>query len=50
MGLLSFQGPFGTRCTQLTAAILIAILPIIALYLLCQRYIVEGLTAGSFKE
>jgi raffinose/stachyose/melibiose transport system permease protein len=50
LDLLSFQGQFGTHYTEMTAAILIAILPLLAFYLFCQRYMVSGMTAGALKE
>lgn len=49
LGLRNFQGQFTTEHTALNAAILLAIGPILILYLLLQRYIVSGLTTGSLK-
>lgn len=49
LGLLNFQGQFATNYTGLAAGILIAVVPILVLYLLLQRYIVGGLTAGATK-
>jgi raffinose/stachyose/melibiose transport system permease protein len=31
------------------AVIIMAVIPIIAFYFACQRYIIEGVTAGSVK-
>lgn len=50
LGLLSFQGQFGGRFGQLSAAILIAVAPILLVYVLFQRYLVAGITAGAVKE
>jgi raffinose/stachyose/melibiose transport system permease protein len=49
LGLRNFQGQFTTEHTALNAAILLAIGPILLLYLVLQRYIVSGLTTGSLK-
>lgn len=49
LGLLNFQGQFATNYTGLAAGILIAVVPILVLYMLLQKYIVGGLTAGATK-
>lgn len=49
LGLLNFQGEFGSNYPQLTAAILIAVAPILVAYLIFQRYLVSGLTSGAIK-
>ena len=49
LGLLNFQGQFATNYTGLAAGILIAVVPILLLYMLLQKYIVGGLTAGATK-
>lgn len=49
LGLLSFQGPFSTDFQLLTAAIVIAALPVLIVYIVLQRYFVSGLTAGAVK-
>jgi len=49
LGLRNFQGLFTTEHTALNAAILLAIGPLLILYLVLQRYIVSGLTTGSLK-
>lgn len=49
LGLLNFQGQFATNYTGLAAGILIAVAPILVLYMLLQKYIVGGLTAGATK-
>ena len=48
LGLLNFQGQFATDYTGLSAGILIAIIPILLVYALLQRWIVGGL-AGALK-
>jgi raffinose/stachyose/melibiose transport system permease protein len=49
LGLLNFQGQFATNYTGLSAGILIAIVPILVIYALLQRWILSGLTAGALK-
>lgn len=41
---------FGQRWGAFSAASLIGALPIVVVFLLCQKYIVSGLTRGSVKE
>ena len=49
LGLLHFQGEFGAQYPELAAGILIAIAPVLVIYLLFQRYLVSGLTAGAVR-
>ena len=49
VGLLNFQGQFANNNTGLAAGILIAVVPILIAYILMQRWIVGGLTAGATK-
>ena len=49
VGLLNFQGQFSANNTGLAAGIFIAVLPILIAYILLQRWIVGGLTAGATK-
>ena len=49
VGLLNFQGQFANNNTGLAAGILIAVVPILAAYIILQRWIVGGLTAGATK-
>ncbi len=44
-----FYGTFSTDTGLIMAALLLAMLPILILYLFLQRYIVEGITAGAVK-
>jgi raffinose/stachyose/melibiose transport system permease protein len=48
LGLLNFQGQFATDYTGLSAGILIAIVPILVVYAVLQRWIIGGL-AGALK-
>ncbi len=49
-GLFQFFGKNGVIWNELMAACLIAILPVLVVFLLLQKYIIEGLTAGAVKE
>ncbi len=44
-----FYGTFSTDIGLIMAALLLAMLPILLLYLFLQKYIVEGVTAGAVK-
>jgi raffinose/stachyose/melibiose transport system permease protein len=47
VALTTFQGEFITQYPLLMAGLTITALPIIAVYLLMQRYIIKGVTAGA---
>ena len=44
-----FYGTYSTDIGLVMAALLLAMLPILILYLLLQRYIVDGVTSGAVK-
>jgi raffinose/stachyose/melibiose transport system permease protein len=48
-GMIVFQGVYGSDWPTLAAAVLIMALPMLVLFLVLQRYIVSGLTAGAVK-
>ena len=48
-GLLAFHGAHLTEYPLLMAGMLISILPIVVLYLVMQRHIIRGITAGALK-
>lgn len=48
-GLMVFQGAHITRYPLLMAGITITVLPIVAVYLVMQRHIITGITAGAVK-
>jgi ABC-type glycerol-3-phosphate transport system permease component len=50
VGLAMFRGQYETQWEQMMAASSFSILPIVALFLITQRYLIEGLTAGGVKE
>jgi raffinose/stachyose/melibiose transport system permease protein len=49
MGIMQFQGQFGTDWARVLAFVSLALAPTIAFYLLAERQIIAGLTAGAVK-
>lgn len=49
LGLMQFQGEFMTNWPALLAYVTVTIVPAIIMFLLAQKYIVAGLTAGATK-
>ena len=50
MAIQYFRGGYGrVELAPMMACIIIAIIPIIVLYMTCQRYIIEGVVAGAVK-
>jgi raffinose/stachyose/melibiose transport system permease protein len=49
LGLMGFQGQYMTSWQLVLAFITLTILPAILMFLMAQRYIVAGLTAGAVK-
>ena len=49
LALQAFMGQFGNNYTQLNAAIVMAILPVVVVYLMFQRHFVSGLASGAVK-
>jgi len=49
IGLASFVTPLGSNYEALIAGAVMAILPILVLFLFFQRYFIEGLTVGGVK-
>lgn len=49
LALQSFQGQYATQWHLLMAASLLMLLPIVIIFLIGQRYFVEGLTLGAVK-
>ena len=48
-GLLAFHGTHLTEYPLLMAGMVISILPIVAVYLVMQRHMIRGITAGALK-
>lgn len=50
MAIQYFRGSYGTvNMGAMMACIMIDVIPIIALYLICQKYIISGVAAGAVK-
>jgi raffinose/stachyose/melibiose transport system permease protein len=49
LGLMAYQGQYSTQWQLVLAFITVTILPAILMFLMAQRYIVSGLTAGAVK-
>ncbi len=49
LGLMAYQGQYSTAWQLVLAFITLTILPAILMFLMAQRYIVSGLTAGAVK-
>ena len=49
LGLWNFQGEHGTDVPSTMAAVVLSMLPLLALYLLGRRHLLRGLTAGFGK-
>ena len=50
VGLTLLKGRFSVDVPRLMAGMSTAIMPMIVLYVFCQKYLVKGLVAGSLKE
>ena len=50
LGLMQFRGEFIANWTAILAAVVLATLPLLILFLIFQNAFIEGLTAGSVKE
>ncbi len=49
LGMRLFDGQYGTQWGELMAAATVCSLPVILIFLVAQKYIVSGVTAGSVK-
>lgn len=49
LGIMQFQGQFGTDWAKVLAFVSLSLLPTIGFYLLAERQIIAGLTAGAVK-
>ena len=48
-GLIVFEGVYGSNWPALAAAVLMLMIPMLILFMVLQRYIIGGLTAGAVK-
>ena len=49
VAIATFHGQHGTDWGLVFAASLIALVPVIVIFIALQRYFIKGLTAGSFR-
>ena len=49
LGLMGFQGLFGSQYGQLNAGIMISVVPVLIVYFFFQRYFISGLASGAVK-
>lgn len=49
LGLANFSGQFTTNYGAQMAGLTMAILPVILIFLLLEKYVVKGMTAGAVK-
>ena len=50
LGVMQFQGQYGTDIALVMAFLVLAMIPAVVFYLFAERYLVAGLTAGAIKE
>ena len=50
VGLASFQGQYAIEWTNLMAGAVLTTIPIVVLFLVLQKYLVGGMTAGAVKQ
>ena len=49
ISLFSFTGPLGSRYNLICAGVIISLLPALIVFVLCQKQIYSGITAGAVK-
>ena len=49
LGIMQFQGQFGTDYSKIMAYVTLLIIPAVLFYLVAEKYIVTGLTGGELK-
>ena len=49
LGIMQFQGQYGSDWPRILAFLTLSILPAIAFFLMAQRFIISGLTGGAVK-
>ena len=50
ISLYTFTGPLGNRYNLICAGVIISLLPALIVFILCQKQIYSGITAGAVKE
>ncbi|MBJ6986321.1 carbohydrate ABC transporter permease [Devosia sp. MC532] len=49
LGIMQYQGQYGTDWPRVLAYLSLSILPAIIFFLAAQRYVISGLTGGAVK-
>jgi len=49
LGIMQFQGQFGTDWSRVMAYVVLLIIPAVVFYIFAEKYIVTGLTGGELK-
>lgn len=49
-GIFNFMGQYGTKWSYLSAFAIVAIIPVVLIFIFMQKYIISGMTAGAVKE
>ena len=49
LGLLSFKGAYSSEFTLISAAVVLAAVPVVVIYVTLQRYFERGFVAGAIK-
>lgn len=49
IGLMEFQGMYSTDHAGMIAAVVITVIPVIVVYTILHKYIIEGMVAGAIK-
>jgi raffinose/stachyose/melibiose transport system permease protein len=49
VGMVGFRDIYNTNYAQMSAGIVYSIVPVMIIYAILQKQIIEGLTAGSVK-
>ena len=49
MSLYTFTGPLGNRYNMICAGVIISLLPALIIFIVCQKQIYSGITAGAVK-
>lgn len=49
-GIFNFMGQYGTKWSYLSAFAIVAIIPVVIIFIFMQKYIISGMTSGAVKE
>ena len=49
MGLNSFRNSFSARYDLIMAGSILALIPVVILFICCQKYIIRGIAMGAVK-